>query len=162
MLKANLMELRAVCSILYLSTSQVELAVLADLLRQRVAELEGGIGLKNEKLGTPENTILRQMRHDLHAAKAGLQESQIRQKALEEEVAVFEAELVDDRELLDMAAHHSGIGVAEAIRRNKRLKSTLRKREHDIERCQDQLSAMFRVLDDIYVTRCLRTVQAIA
>lgn len=72
-----------------------------------------------------------------------LKESEARQHSLEEEIAEFEAELADDRELLNMAAQQSGIGVAEAIRRNKKLKSTLRERELEIEKCRDELSVNF-------------------
>lgn len=80
---------------------------------------------------------------ELDSLRTRLKESQARQRGLEEEIAGLEAELADDRELLDMAAQQGGIGVAEAIRRNKRLKAALREREVEIEKCRDELSACY-------------------
>ena len=119
----------------------MELAVLADFLRRRVTELEHLDGTAGDLDG--ESVTVGRMRADLRAARTNLKESQARQYGLEEEIAEFEAELADDRELLNMAAQQSGIGVAEAIRRNKKLKSTLRERELEIEKCRDELSVNF-------------------
>ena len=69
-----------------------------------------------------------------------LYESQKKQHRIESEISGLEAELADDRDLLDMAAQEGGIGVAEAIRRNKWLKTVLRQRETEIEKCRLELS----------------------
>ena len=58
---------------------------------------------------------------------------------MEEELAGCEAELADDRELLNIAVQESGIGAAETIRRNKQLKSTLREHEVEIEKCHSSI-----------------------
>ena len=117
----------------------MELAVLADFLRQRVTELEHD-GAGAEQL---ESANIGHVRAELDSLRISFKEGQTRQRGLEEEIAGLEAELADDRELLDMAAQQGGIGVAEAIRRNKRLKEVLREREAEIEKCRDELSACF-------------------
>ena len=63
----------------------------------------------------------------------------LKQELLEGELASYEAELAEDRELLEMAAEQSGIGIGEAIRRYKQLKSSLRAAELELEKCQDQI-----------------------
>lgn len=119
----------------------MELAVLADFLRQRVTELEHG-HRHGDDTALETSSTTKQLQANLHAAQVSLRQSQIRQRALEEEVATFEAEIADDRELLNLAAQQDGIGVAEAIRRNKQLRSILRKREQEIESRQDELSVI--------------------
>ena len=95
----------------------MELAVLADFLRQRVTELEHG-HRHGDDTALETSSTTKQLQANLYAAQVSLRQSQIRQQALEEEVATFEAEIADDRELLNLAAQQDGIGVAEAIRRN--------------------------------------------
>jgi len=110
----------------------VELAVLSDMLRQRVFELEGGSDKINRLVGADVATVAR-MSSELSSAKFSLHESQRKQHHLEGDIAGLEAELSDDRELLDLAALRGGIGIAEAIRRNKWLKETVRSSEKEIE-----------------------------
>ena len=73
-----------------------------------------------------------------------LYESKKKQHLIESEISGLEAELADDRDLLDIAAQQGGIGVAEAIRRNKWLKTVLRKRETEIEKCRLELSVSLK------------------
>ena len=115
------------------------MAVLADFLRQRVSDLERDFRRGGEVAGQNESKRLKDSCIELDSTRRSLHESQSRQRNLDEEIAGLEAELADDRELLDMAAQQGGIGVAEAIRRNKRLKVTLRLHEREIERCHDEI-----------------------
>lgn len=109
---------------------QVELAVLADLLRRRVKEFE------------QPNLRANSIHTDLQNTESNLQKSQARQQLLEGELAGYEAELAEDRELLDMAAQQSGIGMGEAIRRYKQLKVTVRALEFELESCRGTLSVI--------------------
>jgi hypothetical protein len=123
-----------------LDAENVELTVLADLLRNRIRDLESG---------HEHESILARRKHpdtgdisaELSSTKVSLYESKKKQHRIESEISGLEAELADDRDLLDIAAQQGGIGVAEAIRRNKWLKTVLRKRETEIEKCRLELSA---------------------
>tara|TARA_B100000482_G_C12611087_1_gene299043 strand:- start:1951 stop:2580 length:630 start_codon:yes stop_codon:yes gene_type:complete len=113
-------------------------------LRHRVAELESDFHHGDEATKQNRGADDEDIRAELISARISLQEGQTRQKNLEEEIAGLEAELTDDRELLDMAAQQGGVGVAEAIRRNKRLKAALRTREREIESYRNEISVTTR------------------
>lgn len=118
---------------------QVELTVLADLLRTRIRELESGHEHEGI-LARGKDPAAGEISAELSSTKVSLYESQKKQHRIESEISGLEAELADDRDLLDMAAQEGGIGVAEAIRRNKWLKTVLRQRETEIEKCRLELS----------------------
>ena len=121
----------------------MELTVLADLLRNRIRDLESG---------HEHESILARRKHpdtgdisaELSSTKVSLYESKKKQHRIESEISGLEAELAVVRDLLDIAAQQGGIGVAEAIRRNKWLKTVLRKRETEIEKCRLELSVSLK------------------
>ena len=121
--------------------TQVELAVLADFLRERVVELENG----EEAV---ESGAVGRVHATLEATEQRLRESEVRQRGLENEIAGLEAELADDRELIDLAAKKGGIGVAETIRRNKRIKAVLRERDSELEKTSDQYTVRIGVFKE--------------
>lgn len=122
-----------------LDAENVELTVLADLLRTHIRELESGHEHEGI-LARGKDPAAGEISAELSSTKVSLYESQKKQHRIESEISGLEAELADDRDLLDMAAQEGGIGVAEAIRRNKWLKTVLRQRETEIEKCRLELS----------------------
>jgi len=71
-----------------------------------------------------------------------LQKSQARQKVLEGELAGYEAELAEDKELLDVAAQQNGIGMGEAIQRYTKMKTVLRTRILELDECRRNFSVI--------------------
>ena len=119
----------------------MELAVLSDSLRQRVIQLE-----HDHK---QEEIVLRQepaSSDRMFTVAFTSNETLKSQHVIDSEIAGLEAELADDCEILDIAAQQGGIGVAEAISRNKRLKMRLREYEREIDACKSKLSASDRVV----------------
>mmetsp|Transcript_4989 Transcript_4989/g.17572 ORF Transcript_4989/g.17572 Transcript_4989/m.17572 type:complete len:1787 (+) Transcript_4989:187-5547(+) len=128
-----------------LDAENVELAVLADFLRQRVELLEKGEA-------NSESSEAGKLRDDFAQAETKLAEADSRHTSLEDEIARLEAELADDRELLAMAAERGGMGVAEAVRRNKRMKVLLRDRERQIEKGADRLAVQVEASEFLHAS----------
>mmetsp|Transcript_30678 Transcript_30678/g.94901 ORF Transcript_30678/g.94901 Transcript_30678/m.94901 type:complete len:115 (-) Transcript_30678:1355-1699(-) len=65
--------------------------------------------------------------------------------SIDGEIAGLEAELSNDRDLLDMATRQGGIGAVDAIRRNKWLKARIRDRDSELDACKKHVTASYWV-----------------
>lgn len=115
-----------------LDAENVELAVLADFLRQRITALEEVQPLQG--MDGPASST--DASREKHLAVENVEHV----RALENQVAQLEVELDDTRELLALGTENGGLGTAEVIRRNKELKAIIRKKSSEVEDARDTLA----------------------